>query len=55
MPHMCKSLEVFFRVFVGQSLDDEFVDRPLNDALVDIRYAAANRQVRILPSFVIWF
>ena len=51
---MCISLRIFFHVFISQSLDDGFGDRPLNDALVDIRYAAAGRQVRILPSFVIW-
>ena len=52
---MCVSLKVFFHVIVCQSLDDGFLDRPLNDAILDIRYAAAGRQVRILPSFVILF
>ena len=51
---MCISFKVFFHVIVCQSLDNGFVDQPLNDAPLDIRYAAAG-QVRILPSFVIWF
>ena len=53
---MCISL-VFFHVIVSQCLDVGFVDQPLNDAFLDIRYAAAGRQVRItlLPCFVIWF
>ena len=50
MPHMCISL-VFFHVIVSQCLDVGFEHQPLNDALLDIRYAAAGRQVRILPSF----
>ena len=36
-------LKRFFHVFVCQSLNDGFMDRPLNDALYDIRYAAAGR------------
>ena len=46
-------LKVSFYVIVCQSLDDVFLDLPLNDAILDIRYAAAGRPGRILLSFVI--
>ena len=35
-------------------IDDELVDGTPDDALVNIRYAAAGCQVRIFPSFVAW-
>ena len=42
-----------FLMIVSQSVDDGLENQPLNDALLDIWYDAAARQVRLLPSYVI--
>ena len=42
-----------FLMIVSQSVDDGLENQPLNDALLDIWYDAAARQVRLSPSYVI--